>query len=288
MKNKKTVYNHNLKHIFECGQVFHYDKINDNEYLCIFENYLVHLKINTLLDNSSELEYKFISEYNDSEKLFHYLDHDTNYNKIKSKLYGNTHIMDTAIEYGSGIRILNQPLFETLISFIISANNNITRIRNSVFEISKRWGDYIATYNDVKYYAFPTIEQLLDASIHELRECGVGFRDKYIYESIRMIINNEVDIYNLYEIDYNDAKKELMKLKGIGSKVADCILLFSYGYRNAFPVDTWIAKVMNSFYFNSNKSKSEIEEYAKDTFKEYGGYAQQYLFYYAQQNKIKN
>jgi N-glycosylase/DNA lyase len=123
-------------------------------------------------------------------------------------------------------------------------------------------------------------------SPEDVRVSGVGFRDKYLVGSAKLISSGEVDISGLSDMSYPDAKKELMRLPGIGEKVADCVILFSLGKRSAFPVDTWVKKVMEHFYLKKDTGLSDIRRFSEDYFKELAGYAQQYLFYYARENKI--
>ena len=193
--------------------------------------------------------------------------------------------MKESIKYGQGIRILNQDLWETIISFIISANNNIPRIKGIIERLSKKYGDKIV-YNGKEYYTFPTAEQLKDVSVEEFRELGLGFRDIRLYETTKMVLNNEVDIDNLHNIkDTNVVRDELLKLSGVGPKVADCILLFSTLKRfDVFPIDVWVRRVMNDLYIHKEKeqdvSKKEILKIANDKFGDLEGLAQQYLFYW--------
>lgn len=198
--------------------------------------------------------------------------------------------MKTAITYGDGIRILNQDLWEMIISFIISANNNIPRIKGIIEKMSVAYGKKIV-FEGKEYYTFPTPEELSLASVSDLRKLGLGFRDKRIYETTRMIVNGEVDLDKLkLEKDLTKIRETLLSLSGVGPKVADCIMLFSLGRKNVFPIDVWVRRVMNDLYIkNEDEAKvkeKEIAALAKEKFGEFAGLAQQYLFYWRRELEV--
>ena len=193
--------------------------------------------------------------------------------------------METSVEYGQGIRILNQDLWETILSFIISANNNIPRIKGIIERLSKAYGTKM-TWRGKEYYTFPTAEQLKDVTIQEYRNLGLGFRDKRLYETTQMIINKQVDLEEMQENPNTlEVREQLLTLSGIGPKVADCILLFSTLKRlQVFPIDVWVRRVMNDLYIKqpdeTKVSKKQIEKIATEKFGDLAGIAQQYLFYW--------
>ena len=193
--------------------------------------------------------------------------------------------MEESIKFGYGIRILNQDLWETIISFIISANNNIPRIKGIIERISCKYGKKII-YNEKEYYTFPTPEELSKASVEDLRNLGLGFRDVRVYETTQIIVNKEVDLEQLKEEkDFQKIRETLLTLPGVGPKVADCILLFSELKRwEAFPIDVWVRRVMNELYIkNENEEKVNkklIEDIAHKKFGNLAGIAQQYLFFW--------
>ena len=193
--------------------------------------------------------------------------------------------MKISIEYGSGIRILNQDLWETIISFIISANNNIPRIKGIIERLSKKYGNEI-NYKGKKYYTFPTAKQLENVSVEDYRSLGLGFRDIRLYETTHMILEGKVDLDKLRKnSNTNEVREQLLTLSGVGPKVADCILLFSDLKRfEVFPIDVWVRRVMNDLYIKQegeNKvSKKQIERLAEEKFGNLAGLAQQYLFYW--------
>ena len=194
------------------------------------------------------------------------------YDKIKKSLRKVDEHMEKSILYGDGIRLLNQDLWETIISFIISANNNIPRIKGIIERISKRYGNRIE-WEGNEYYTFPTPEKLSKASVED-------------YETTKMVLNKEIDLDKIHEEKNTQiVRDELLKLPGVGPKVADCILLFSTLKRfDVFPIDVWVRRVMNDLYIKeadeTKVSKKKIENLAQEKFGNLAGLAQQYLFYW--------
>lgn len=210
---------------------------------------------------------------------------DRDYEKIKKDLSKIDNNMKTSINYGEGIRLLNQDLWETIISFIISANNNIPRIKGIIDRISKTYGEKIV-WEGKEYYTFPTPKQLSKATIEDLRKLGLGFRDVRVYETTKIINAKKVDLEKLHKEENTQHVREiLLTLPGVGPKVADCILLFSTLKRlEVFPIDVWVRRVINELYIkNENEekvNKKEIEQLAKQKYGNLAGIAQQYLFYW--------
>ena len=194
---------------------------------------------------------------------YDYFDLARDYGEIKKELSKDP-ILEEAIKFGEGIRILNQEPFETTISFIISANNQIPRIKKSIELISKEYGNFIGTYKEKEYFSFPKAEILANADEKELEEnCKVGYRAKYIINTSKMINEKEIDIIvQLYRIYTKEAKEILMKLPGVGPKVSDCVLLFAFNKNDAFPVDIWVKRVMEHFYLNKDTKLKDISIYA--------------------------
>jgi len=204
---------------------------------------------------------------------------------MKTELSEIDEYLKNSIEYGNGIRLLNQDLWETIISFIISANNNIPRIKGIIDRISKKYGNKIE-WNGKEYYTFPDVKQLSKASQQDLRDLGTGFRDKYIYGTTQKILNNEINLEDLHqEVNTKKVRDILLSLSGVGPKVADCILLFSTLKRfDVFPIDIWVRRVMNDLYIKNEDetkvNKTQIEELANKKYGNLKGIAQQYLFYW--------
>ena len=266
-----------LVHIFECGQCFRWQKEKDESYTGVIKCGVVNVKKEeekTIITGSFKKE--------DEEYIREYLDLNNDYSAIKKIIEVNDENMQKAIKYGYGIRILNQDPWEMLISYIISAANNIPRISKTIENISKAYGEKVE-WNNKEYYKFPTPEALSRASAQDLRNLNLGFRDKYVYNATQEVYSGKVDLENIEKMSYKEAKKELMKIQGVGEKVADCILLFSMKKSDAFPVDTWIKKVMSELYSESRNVK-KISAFAENKFGKYAGIAQQYLFYYMRSN----
>ncbi len=270
----------NLRDIFECGQCFRWNIEEDGSYTGVFGKNVLNVK-----KQNNAILFKGICEGDIIPTIIDYFDLERDYELIKNKLEKVDNNMKESIKYGTGIRILNQDLWETIISFIISANNNIPRIKGIIERLSENYGDKIV-YNGKEYFTFPTPKQLENVSVEEFRKLGLGFRDIRLYETTKMVLNKEVDIENLHNIkDTNIVRDELLKLSGVGPKVADCILLFSTLKRfDVFPIDVWVRRVMNDLYIHKEKeqdvSKKEILQIANEKFGDLEGIAQQYLFYW--------
>lgn len=271
----------NPTHIFECGQCFNFKLEEDGSYTAVFLG-----KIINLLECDGYTLIRNVSLDEFYEIFYDYFDLGTDYGSIRDFLSKDDTLRD-ACDYGYGIRILNQELFETTISFIISANNQIPRIKKAVRIISERYGDYLGDYMGSSYYSFPRPEVLAQVDPLELREhARVGFRDVRIVETAKAFVDgflNFEDEKNLTDLDLH---KRLNELPGIGPKVADCIMLFAYHRRETFPVDVWIKRVMETLYIGKEVPKKQVDNYAREIFGDLAGYAQQYLFYYGRENAI--
>lgn len=272
--------NFKLEHTFECGQCFRYEKIDENNYYTILRDrilYLEEIDGGILLKNVKDEELEYI---------FDYFDLNTNYDKIKEILSDGDENLEKAIKEKWGIHLLKQDLFETYISFIISQSNQIPRIRSNIKAISKKYGKRMYDEKIGEYYLFPTKEELSKATEEELRDLKLGYRAEYIVIATKYFIENNLTYEYFEKLSYEESIKELIKIKGIGLKVANCIALFSLKKVDAFPVDTWVIKLISALYLKREAKKKEVENFVNEKFKIYGGYAQQYLFYYARDNKI--
>lgn len=274
----------NLRDIFECGQCFRWNKEDDESYTGVIENNVINVK-----NIENKIIFKGICNGNIQEIVTNYFDLNRDYTKIKNELSKIDDYMKNSIKYGEGIRILNQDLWETIISFIISANNNIPRIKGIIERLSKKYGKEII-WNGKKYYTFPTPEELRNVSVEEYRKLGLGFRDIRVYETTKMILNKEVDLKKLFNEDTETVREELLKFSGVGPKVADCILLFSTLKRfEVFPIDVWVRRVMNDLYIKNEDekkvSKKQILEIADKKYGNLAGIAQQYLFYWRREKE---
>ena len=276
----KNVNSFELKDIFECGQCFRWNEEIDRSYTGVFKGNVLNVK-----KDKNSVIFKGICQDDIKLVVEDYFDLNTDYEKIKEKLSKIDINMKKSVDYGSGIRILNQDLWETIISFIISANNNIPRIKGIIERLSKKYGNKI-TWNSKEYYTFPTANQLKNVTVEEYRQLGLGFRDVRLFETTKMILEKQIDLEKLYsEPNTEKVREELLKLSGVGPKVADCILLFSDLKRlEVFPIDVWVRRVMNDLYIKEEDeakvSKKKIENLAKEKFGDIAGLAQQYLFYW--------
>ncbi len=254
----------NIKDIFECGQVFRYTRISDNEYNIISKDQFANIK---------QDDKQIYIDSSNNEYFVNYLDYYTDYKKIINSIRDLPFIAK-AVDNCDGTRILRQDKFETIISYIVSSNNNIPRIKHILNKLSENFGE-----NNGEYYAFPSLEALVNVDINDFRKLGLGYRDAYLKETVKKISQKTIDIDKIEKLETFAARKELLKLSGVGSKVADCILLFGYYKLDVFPVDTWVKKI----YFDIFKDdENNIKIIADRLVKLYGknsGYAQQYLYY---------
>lgn len=269
----------NLYHIFDCGQCFRFNKVDDNTYFGVAKGKALRISqdgdLITLYDTTEK-------DFN--EIWFDFFDLGRDYSIIKNELSSDP-IMKKAIKYGDGIRILNQDLWETIISFIISASNNIPRIKGIIERFCEVYGEKIEYMNNI-YYSFPNIKKTASLSKEDLSVIRSGFRDKYIMDAASKFNNGDLSEKYIKSLSTTDAKKALMSINGIGNKVSDCILLFGLGRVDSFPIDVWIKRIMEYCYFDGEQSIDTICKFAKKQFGNIGGFAQQYLFFYARENKI--
>lgn len=264
----------NLKYTLECGQCFRWKNIGDT-YVGVVQDRVIKIR-----QSGSKIYVRSDIMNNLEEVVKEYFNLNVDYVSIEKEISKIDLNVEKAVKNTSGLRLLNQAFFETLISYIISANNNIPRISKSVETISKLYGKKIV-FEDDEYYLFPSAKELKDVDIDSFRKCGVGFRDKYIVNAIKDVLNGKIDIYNIDNISTSILRKNLMTIQGVGPKVADCILLFSCRRKEVFPVDVWVERVMNLIYFKNlekSMSKNEIILFANERFGKYAGIVQEHLF----------
>lgn len=269
-------------HIFECGQCFRWNKEEDGSYTGVIKNGVINVK-----KLGKDVEFTGVCDRNIKEICEEYFDLQTNYEAIKEKLSNIDIYLKNSIEYGNGIRILKQDLWETLLSFIISANNNIPRIKTIIERIAKKYGNRIEYRNKI-YYTFPTPEMLQNASIDDFRGLGLGFRDVRIYETVQRTLKGEIDLEKLKQEENTEVlRKKLLEIPGVGPKVADCVMLFALNRFDVFPVDVWVKRVISELYFNKKEqTPNVIHEFAEKQYGNLAGLAQQYLFYWRRENSI--
>ena len=275
---KTGIKDFNLAHIFECGQCFRWERQNDGSYTGTAMGKIVNMRFEpegTLtVDNCTEEEFMQI--------WTPYLDLERDYAKIKSGLKGEQ--IQKAVEYGYGIRILKQDFWETLLSFIISQNNNIPRIKGCIEALTHRCGTKIGTEKGKDYDAMPEPEVLAGMTPDELAECRLGYRGPYLIKTAQKVLEKggalaaEKELRNCET--FEEAQAALREYPGVGPKVASCTALFGLGFPDAFPIDVWMRRVMHRLYGMDEKDVRGMEDFAKKNFAPYGGIAQQYLFYY--------
>ncbi len=262
----KGIEEFDLPHTLDCGQAFRW-KCDENGiwYGVAGDKFLSLEKLN---DGTVVLYNTNTDEFNSFWK--DYFDLERDYGKIREILSQNE-TLKSACDYSYGIRILNQQPFETLCSFIISQNNNIGRIKGIIERLCENFGE-----NMDGYYTFPTAEKMAKLTVEDLAPLRSGFRAKYLLDAANKVASGEVKLENLKNFSLNEAREELMKIKGVGPKVADCALLFSHRHDRAFPKDVWIKRALDTLF------GGELPEIAQ----EYAGIAQQYIFFYARDTKL--
>ena len=269
-----------LTDIFECGQCFRWNVQADGSYIGVVDNAVIEVR---------KIGQDVVFESNEVDNLEglvkKYFDLDRDYEKIKQTLSNIDDNLAKSISYGAGIRLLNQDLWETIISFITSANNNIPRIKKIIETLARTYGKEIE-FKGKTYYTFPKPEEMAMATVEDFRKAGLGFRDKYVYKVVQMVQSGKLDLNELEQMEETSKIREvLLSLPGVGEKVADCILLFSSLKRlEVFPIDVWVRRVMNELYLKEDDEtkvdKKQIQKLAIEKYKDLAGIAQQYLFYW--------
>ncbi|MGB8218597.1 MAG: DNA glycosylase [Candidatus Methanoperedens sp.] len=258
----------NLDLTLSCGQVFRWEK---NEWWTgvINGNLIKASQEGAEIIIDSQLDKKFIRDYfrldDDIEKIYASINKDK---KIAS-----------LIRKYRGLRLIRQDPWECLVSYICSSNNTIRNISNSIRRMCECFGEKIVD----GYYSFPAPDSLSELQLCDMEQCRLGFRAPRVLKIASIIAKNEFDLYGIKNLSYEEGRRELMKIDGVGNKIADCVLLFAFGKLESFPVDTHIEQIMDRFYgdnFKGSKSKKreKIAEFAREYFGEYCGYAQEYLY----------
>lgn len=255
-----------LPHTLDCGQAFRWEECQDGSWQGIA--YGKYLRLRKSDDNTLVLFNTTMEDYNNIWCT--YFDLQRDYESINN-LLSQDETLKNAAQYSNGIRILNQEPWETLCSFIISQNNNIKRIKGIISRLCESFGEEIEGG-----YAFPNAKTIAKLTIEDLSPLRCGFRAKYILDAAKKVASGEVNLISLYNMPIDDARAELMKITGVGPKVADCTLLFSLKHINAFPQDVWIKRAMKILF------DGELPSFALP----YAGIAQQYIFFYARDTKL--
>ena len=271
------VNNFNLHDTVTCGQIFRFSVEDDNSYTVILSDRVVNLRLdgNRLIIDSNNMD-------NIEMVIRNYFDLDFDYDSINQELLSidsnNKVIIDSCI----GLKMINEPKLEVIMSYILSANNGVPQIRNSLDNISRMFGKKVV-FRNKEYYLFPSIDELKIASCDDFRACKAGFRDKYLYEFVCKVKDGLFDFNLIDSMNSEDALKYLMNYKGIGEKVASCILLFGYHRFDVFPIDTWVKKYMKDKY--NLCTVSDIRKFMLDKYSSNCGLVIQYIFHYSRNVK---
>lgn len=255
-----------LSDVFDCGQCFRFNKRPDGSFYGV-----AHGKYIEISSDNGNIAIKGVTKKDFSEIWEDYFDLSFDYAKcISAFSFDNT--LKKATEYASGIRILHQDHWEALCSFIISQNNNIPRIKKIIESLCKQYGSPVYTDEyGTTHYSFPTPETLLSAGEKAIFDLKTGFRAKYIIDAASKVCDGTLNFSEIEKMDTDTAMKTLCTVKGVGPKVASCVLLFSFRKYDCFPIDVWVKKILEKYYPDIS---------GKEYFGEYAGIAQQYLFYY--------
>lgn len=257
----EEVYDLDLAQTLDCGQSFRWTEHEDGSFSGIaFGKFVtVRLENNTLyIENTNKKDF---------EKFWYdYFDLSLDYGKIRNEISRLHPVLCEAAKYAPGIRILRQEPYEALCTFIISQNNNIKRIKGIVQRLCEYFGEKIEGG-----YAFPTAEKMAQLIPDDLAPLRAGFRNRYLIDASQKVASGAVDLEKCRYCDYDEARAELMKITGVGVKVADCTLLFGLHRIEAFPVDVWMKRAMEKLFPNMKP----------EDFGEYAGIAQQYIFHYS-------
>lgn len=245
-----------------CGQVFRYDKVGENYSIISTDKRAVLYRDGDIVKVVTPFPQYFVK----------YFDLETDYDKIYRELSQFDELKEY-VKSGYGIRILRQDIYETIMSFIVSPRNHIPKIRSVLFNMAERFGSECSD-SFGKFFAFPSSAQMAKASIEAFRECGAGYRDVHLYKSANVLVDSAI-VGNLEALNYDEAKKQLLKLHGVGEKVADCILLFALAHFGSYPVDTWIYKSRE----DKSLSIEDVRKYYMNRYKNLAGYAQQVVFF---------
>jgi N-glycosylase/DNA lyase len=275
------------EHAFECGQCFRWRRETDGSWSGVVSGAFANLSYTPYAGEKDRGAITirsglFADDPVRREKYWrNYLDLDRDYSAVKQMLAANDEVMSRAIEAGKGIRILNQEKWETLVSFIISQNNNIPRITGCIENLCRQFGARAGRFGGREYYAFPAVSELARLKAEDLAAVRLGYRAKYIVDTAAAVsLDGGAKLESGENLPVDEIESYLLSLPGVGPKVAGCILLFAMKKTEAFPVDVWVRRVMNRFYGIGENNPAAMKDYAARNFGNCGGLAQQYLFNY--------
>jgi len=277
MKNKFLI---DIDNSINSGQVFLWGK-NEMDWYGINGQDILKINKNGVIKSIKNSKTNFFRKDDNIEEIIKSISKDRTVKK--------------AVKEYEGLRIFRQDPFQCMISFIISSNSNIQKIKSSLEKITKKFGTRIKIENK-EFFTFPKPENIANASINEIKACGVGYRAPFIKEAAKMVVLQKINFKYLEKCDYHEAKKKMCLVPGIGNKVADCIMLFSLNKLEAFPLDTWMIKILEKYYSKEFKIETKtitqkqyelLHEKIVNHFGPYCGYAQQFLFKMERENYNK-
>lgn len=267
--------NFNLKHIADSGQCFRMNPVKEDTYSVIaFNRYIELTQIEPDVIEMTCHEEEFENIWKE------YFDLNYNYEDVVNHLKkGEDEFLKSAVDFGNGLRILKQDVFETLISFIISQRKSIPAIKNCIEQLCFHFGEKMVSNCGEKkgYYTFPTPEKLATVPVEELRKTGLGYRDIYVLNTAQSVMKGEINLVDLKQMNFEDSVKQLMNLSGVGIKVANCVSLYGLHHIDAFPIDVWIERILKEIYQNS---------FDTGKYKGFAGIVQQYMFYYIRNGEV--
>ncbi len=266
------VNNFNLKDTVTCGQIFRFDEESDGSFTIILSDRVINIKQENenIIVNSNK-------EDNLEKTIIDYFDLNYDYEKVNNIISNTESDIKEIVKSCDGLKMINEPRFEVIISYILSSNNRVPQIKKALDNISRQYGKKVI-FNKKEYYLFPSLEEIKKCDLNTLRECKTGFRDKYIYEFVNKVVNKEFDIDLIEKMNSKESLLYLKKLNGIGDKVASCILLFGYHRFDVFPIDTWVKKYMKEKY--NLTEVNQISKFMEEKYKENCGLVIQYIFNY--------
>ena len=268
MKNKFSI---DVDNSINSGQVFLWEK-HGSDWYGVDGQDVLKINKNGVIKSIRNLKTDFFRKNDNMQEIIKSISKDKTVKK--------------AVKEYEGLRLFRQDPFQCLISFIISSNSNIQKIKSSLEKITKKFGKKVKIQNK-EFFLFPEPEKMAKATIDEIKSCGVGYRAPFIKEAAKMVILKKIDFEYLKKCDYHEAKKNICLVPGIGNKVADCIMLFSLNKLESFPLDTWMIKILEKYYSKEFKIETKtitqkqyelLHEKIVNYFGPYCGYAQQYLF----------
>lgn len=268
--------NFDLKSTITCGQIFRYIE-NEGNYIVVIKDRVI-----SLTEDNDYITIESNKEENLKEVIEDYFDLNRNYEDIEKNILEKDEKIKDALVFSRGLKMIHQDPFETVIAYVISQNNRVPSIAKSLNLIAENYGTKI-NFKGIDYYLFPDYKVLKDLTVDDYRNCKVGFRDKYLHGIVKSINENELNLNSIYDMNSADSLDYLMKFKGIGTKVASCILLFAYQKFDVYPIDTWVKKFMREDY--NIEGESNIRKFTLSKYQEYSGLAIQYMFNYKRNNR---